>query len=133
MTDCFKPQERSRVMSRIRSNGNYSTEIRFIRVMRRYGIAGWRRRSKLPGRPDFVFNRRKVVVFVDGDFWHGNPKKFRIPKSNCEYWEKKIAGNRKRDVEVSRELKRLGWRVVRLWESSLGDEEAIIAKLKLLL
>lgn len=102
-------------------------------MMRRYGIAGWRRRSKLPGRPDFVFNRRKVVVFVDGDFWHGNPKKFRIPKSNSEYWEKKIAGNRKRDVQVSRELKRLGWRVIRLWESSLGDEEAIIAKLKLLL
>jgi DNA mismatch endonuclease, patch repair protein len=85
------------------------------------------------GRPDFVFNRRKVVVFVDGDFWHGNPKKFRIPKSNCEYWEKKIAGNRKRDVEVSRELKRLGWRVIRVWESSLADEEAVIAKLKLLL
>ncbi len=133
MTDCFQPKERSRVMSRIRSSGNYSTEVRFIGMMRRYGIAGWRRRSKLPGRPDFVFNKRKVVVFVDGDFWHGNPKKFRIPKSNCEYWEKKIAGNRKRDVEVTKELKRLGWRVLRVWESSLSDEEAVIAKLKLCL
>jgi len=101
--------------------------------MRRCGIAGWRRRSKLPGRPDFVFTKRKVAVFVDGDFLHGNPKNFRIPKSNCEYWEQKILGNRKRDGEVNKELKRLGWRVLRFWQSSLIDEEAVIAKLKLLL
>jgi DNA mismatch endonuclease (patch repair protein) len=133
VTDCFKPEKRSRIMSRIRSQGNYTTELRFLRLMRRYKIAGWRRRTKLPGHPDFVFTKRKVAVFIDGDFWHGNPKKFRIPKSNCEYWEKKIAGNRKRDGQVSRKLKRLGWHVLRIWESSLGDEEAIIAKLKLLL
>lgn len=120
-------------MSRIRSNGNYSTELRFIRIMRRYKVAGWRRRTKLPGRPDFVFTKYKVVVFIDGDFWHGNPKKFRVPKSNCEYWENKILGNQKRDREITKELKRLGWRVIRIWESSLSDEEAIIGKLKLLL
>ena len=133
MTDCFKPKERSRIMSRIRSNGNYSTEVRFIRIMRRYGVAGWRRRSQLPGRPDFIFTKCKVAVFIDGDFWHGNPKKFRVPKSNRPYWQEKITGNRKRDRRVSKELKTLGWRVIRFWESSLSDEEAIIAKLKLLL
>lgn len=120
-------------MSRIRSNGNYSTEVRFIRLMRRYCIAGWRRRSKLPGRPDFIFTKYKVAVFIDGDFWHGHPKKFRIPKSNRAYWQEKITGNRKRDRRINKELKTLGWRVIRFWESSLGDEEAIIAKLKLLL
>jgi DNA mismatch endonuclease (patch repair protein) len=133
VTDCFKPEKRSRIMSRIRSQGNYTTELRFLRLMRRYKIAGWRRRTKLPGRPDFVFTKYKVAVFIDGDFWHGNPKKFRIPKSNCEYWEQKILGNRNRDRAVNKELKRLGWRVIRFWESSLGDEEAIIGKLKLLL
>jgi DNA mismatch endonuclease (patch repair protein) len=133
MTDCFKPEKRSRIMSRIRSQGNYTTELRFLRLMRRYRIAGWRRRTKLPGRPDFVFTRCKVAVFIDGDFWHGNPRKFRLPKSNCDYWEHKILGNRNRDRAVNKELKRLGWRVIRFWESSLGDEEAIIAKLKLLL
>jgi DNA mismatch endonuclease (patch repair protein) len=132
MTDCFQPGERSRIMSRIRSNGNYSTEVRFIRMMRQYGVAGWRRRSALPGRPDFIFTRCKVAVFIDGDFWHGNPKKFRIPKSNSEYWEAKIIGNRKRDRQINKELKGLGWRVLRFWESSLNDEEAVIAKLKLL-
>ena len=133
MTDCFDPDKRSRIMSRIRSNGNYSTEVRFIQIMRRYKIAGWRRRTKLPGRPDFVFTKRKVVVFIDGDFWHGHPKKFRIPKSNSDYWQEKILGNQRRDREVTRDLKRLGWRVLRVWESSLGDEEAVVAKLKLLL
>jgi DNA mismatch endonuclease (patch repair protein) len=133
MTDCFKRKERSRIMSRIRSNGNYSTELRFIRMMRQYGVAGWRRRTKLPGRPDFVFTKRRVAVFIDGDFWHGNPKNFRIPKSNCEYWEQKITGNRERDRQINRQLKTLGWRVLRFWESSLNDEEAVIAKLKLLL
>jgi DNA mismatch endonuclease (patch repair protein) len=133
VTDCFDPDKRSRIMSRIRSNGNYSTEVRFIQIMRRYKIAGWRRRTKLPGRPDFVFTKRKVVVFIDGDFWHGHPKKFRIPKSNSDYWQEKILGNQRRDREVTRDLKRLGWRVLRVWESSLGDEEAVVAKLKLLL
>lgn len=120
-------------MSRIRSNGNYSTEVRFIRMMRRYRVAGWRRRSALPGRPDFVFTRRKVAVFIDGDFWHGNPRRFRIPKSNAAYWQEKVAGNRRRDRQVNKKLKALGWRVVRIWESSLGDEEAIIGRLKLFL
>jgi DNA mismatch endonuclease (patch repair protein) len=133
MTDCFKLEERSRIMSRIRSSGNYTTELRFLRLMRAYKISGWRRRSKLPGRPDFVFTRHKVAVFIDGDFWHGNPKKFRIPKSNCDYWEQKITGNRKRDRQVNKELKRMGWRVLRIWESSLRDEEAIMARLQMLL
>jgi len=133
MTDCFEPEKRSRIMSRIRSNGNYTTEVRFIGIMRRYKIAGWRRRTKLPGRPDFVFTKYKLAIFIDGDFWHGNPKKFRIPKSNCQYWQQKIEGNRNRDREVNKQLKRLGWRVLRIWESSLSDEEAIIGKLKLLL
>jgi DNA mismatch endonuclease (patch repair protein) len=133
VTDCFNPEKRSRVMSRIRSHGNYTTELRFIRIMRAYKIAGWRRRSKLLGRPDFVFTRQKVAVFIDGDFWHGNPKKFRLPKSNCDYWQQKIEGNRARDRAVNKALKQEGWRVLRIWESSLKDEEAVISRLQMLL
>jgi DNA mismatch endonuclease (patch repair protein) len=133
MTDNLNAEQRSRNMARIRSNANFTTELRFLRILRRYKISGWRRRSKLPGRPDFVFTRRKVAVFIDGDFWHGNPKRFRLPKSNVGYWEQKILGNRMRDREINKELKRLGWRVLRFWESSLRDEEAIMGKLTLLL
>ena len=107
MADCFNPRERSRIMSRIRSKGNYSTELQFIRVLREYKISGWRRGSKLPGRPDFLFPKQKLAVFIDGDFWHGNPKKYRLPKSNADYWEKKIESNRRRDRLVGRRLRKL--------------------------
>lgn len=129
----FSKAKRSRIMSNIRSTGNFTTELRFISIMRRFKITGWRRKKKLPGKPDFVFERARVAVFIDGDFWHGNPQKFRVPKTNSEYWREKILGNRKRDQQINRDLKVLGWRVIRFWESNLRDEEAIIAKLKTLL
>jgi DNA mismatch endonuclease (patch repair protein) len=87
----------------------------------------------LLGKPDFVFSKRRVAVFIDGDFWHGNPKTRRTPKSNAEYWENKIRSNRRRDKVVSRRLEAHGWRVVRIWESELRrDAEAVMAKVRLL-
>ncbi len=120
-------------MSRIRSNGNCTTELRFIDMLRKHKITKWRRNYKLHGRPDFVFAYCKLAVFIDGDFWHGNPKKLRVPKSNRAYWIKKIVGNRARDREVNKALKKMGWRVVRFWESTLRDESAIMDELKSLL
>jgi DNA mismatch endonuclease Vsr len=85
------------------------------------------------GKPDFVFAQRKLAVFLDGDFWHGNPKTHRIPKSNVEYWTKKIRANKRRDRLVNRTLKLQGWRVFRAWESDLkNDIEAVMAKLRLI-
>lgn len=131
MTDHLTGAERSALMGRIRSSRNLSTERRLATIMRRYRISGWRRGSNLLGRPDFVFPKAKVTVFVDGDFWHGNPAKFRIPKSNDDYWRAKIEGNRNRDRLVTEELSRCGWRVIRVWESELADEEAVAFELKL--
>jgi DNA mismatch endonuclease (patch repair protein) len=128
MVDCFTKAQRSHNMSRIRSNGNWTTEQRFMGIMRRFKIRGWRRGSKLPGKPDFVFHSSRVAVFIDGDFWHGHPKKGRLPKSNLDYWKAKIDRNRARDKEVNRALKKLNWRVLRIWESALRDEEAVAAK-----
>jgi len=129
VTDMFTPEERSRIMARIRSRGNSATELRFVRLLRRFQIKGWRRGSKLPGRPDFVFHRPRVAVFIDGDFWHGNPRCFRVPKSNAEYWTSKILGNRRRDRAVNRALAALGWHVVRFWQSSLQDGAKVMANL----
>ena len=129
MADMFTRNHRSEIMARIRSRGNKTTELRLIAIMRRYGIKGWRRGSKLPGKPDFVFPRARLAVFVDGDFWHGNPRKFRVPKSNQVYWEGKIRRNQSRDGEINLQLEKLGWRVLRIWESSSQDEEAVAAKL----
>jgi DNA mismatch endonuclease (patch repair protein) len=130
MVDMFTKEKRSRIMAGIRSTRNTSTEMRLIAIMKRFKITGWRRGIKLPGKPDFVFRKVRVVVFVDGDFWHGNPRCKRLPKSNIEYWRPKIEGNIARDKEHTRALKKLGWHVIRLWESDLGDEEAVAAKLR---
>jgi DNA mismatch endonuclease (patch repair protein) len=130
VSDVFTPEERSRIMARIRSRGNETTELRFIRLLRKHQFVGWRRASTLPGKPDFVFRKERVAVFIDGDFWHGNPHNFRLPKSNIEYWAAKIERNRRRDLANSRKLRILGWRVHRFWETTLRNEKAVVARLK---
>ena len=125
----FSPEQRSAIMGRIRSRGNLTTEMRFIGLLRRHKITGWRRGSTLLGRPDFVFREARVAVFIDGDFWHGNRRKARVPKSNAEYWTNKIARNRDRDRLVNRTLRAAGWTVLRFWESSLRHERRVVTRL----
>jgi DNA mismatch endonuclease (patch repair protein) len=119
MADIWSKQKRSEVMSLIRSRGNKATELRLIGIFREYGITGWRRNQPLLGKPDFTFRRERVVVFVDGCFWHGCPRCYKRPSSNQKFWDTKVANNRKRDSLVGRELRRLGWRVVRVWQHQL--------------
>ncbi|NOU00889.1 MAG: DNA mismatch endonuclease Vsr [Gallionella sp.] len=119
MTDIWSREKRSEVMSLIRSRGNKATELRLIDIFREFGITGWRRNHPLLGKPDFTFRHGKVVVFVDGCFWHGCPKYYRRPSSNQKFWDTKIASNRKRDRRVGRELRREGWKVVRIWQHQL--------------
>lgn len=106
-------------MSRIRGKGNKQTEGVLVELFREEKISGWRRQLKLPGKPDFTFQKLLLVVFVDGCFWHGCPKCYRAPKGNCIFWEAKITRNRDRDREVNRELRLRGWRVLRIAEHSL--------------
>ena len=74
-------------------------------------------------RPDIVFTKRKVAVFVDGCFWHRCPKCYHKPATNADFWEAKIGRNVERDKEVSRELKNRGWKVVRVWEHELNGAQ----------
>lgn len=119
LADTFTVQERSALMGRIRGRGNQTTELTFVRLLREHGIKGWRRHLPLPGRPDFTFRKEKVLVFVDGCFWHGCPRHGRAPTSNGDYWAKKLARNRARDRQTTRLLRARGWQVVRLWEHAL--------------
>ena len=130
MTDCFTPARRSEIMARIRSQGNQSTELRFMHLLRLHGIHGWRRNSNLPGKPDFVFARGRVVVFIDGDFWHCNPAKKRLPRSNRSYWRRKLESNQRRDKAVTRQLTGAGWRVIRIWESDLLKDRTAASALR---
>ena len=133
MVDTLSKEKRSEVMSRIRSHGNKSTELRFIEILREAGISGWRRHQKVFGKPDFVFRKQRVAVFVDGCFWHGCPKCNRHSASNRAFWEAKFSGNRKRDRLVTATLKRQGWRVVRIWEHQLKHPRRIASRLSIVL
>ena len=121
MPDVFTPEKRSAVMARIRSHGNRDTELKMIALFRAHGITGWRRRQAVFGKPDFVFRRERVAVFVDGCFWHGcpKPKHAPLPKSRAEWWAAKLDRNKQRDRLVTRTLRREGWRVLRIWECDL--------------
>jgi len=116
----FGGLSRGELMSRIRGADNASTEGRFIVLLRKAGITGWRRHAALPGRPDFTWRQEQVIVFLDGCFWHSHGCGRNLtPRANAAFWRVKLAANRKRDRKVSRLLRARGWRVVRIWECHL--------------
>lgn len=122
-------------MSAIRSRGNKSTEKAIQFRMIRAGVRGWTLCcGDLPGRPDFVFESERLVVFLDGCYWHGCPKCYRAPASNTSYWSEKFRRNKARDRKVGRLLRKQGWRVVRFWEHEIeARPERVVGKIKDLL
>ena len=124
MPDTLSKSARSLLMSRVRSRGNVSTELRVVALLREHRISGWRRNWPLFGRPDFVFPRHRLALFVDGCFWHACPKHSTVPKSNRRFWLAKRSANRARDKAVNRRLRSLGWRVLRVWEHDLSQHSA---------
>lgn len=123
--DTFSQTKRSWIMAQVKSDGNRSTEVRLVDLLREHGFTGWRRRYPLEGKPDFVFPKARVAVFVDGCFWHGHPTKCRMPKAHRAYWERKIARNMARDRLVTRTLREKGWKVVRIWEDIIQKPTTI--------
>ena len=129
MTDVFTKQKRSEVMSRIRGKGNKDTELVMIRILRKYHIVGWRRNQHILGRPDFIFPKQKVALFVDGCFWHVCPKHFNLPKNNRAFWEQKLQTNQDRDKYVTKTLRQAQWKVVRVWEHELSNSETVVRRI----
>lgn len=121
-TDTVSRKKRSEIMRAVRSRGNKVTELVLVHLLHQHKIIGWRRHATLIGNPDFVFAKRKLALFVDGCFWHGCPKHCRMPKGNRLYWNEKIASNKARDQHVTRTLRRMGWRVMRIWEHELAHK-----------
>ncbi len=81
--------------------------------------------EKLPGKPDITLPKYKKVIFVNGCFWHGhkNCKRSKLPTTNVTFWKKKIAGNVRRDKEVERQLKKLGWSYLKVWQCQIGKSK----------
>lgn len=115
-------EERSRVMSRIRSSGTRPEVL----LRRHLWSMGYRYRindKRLPGTPDVVLPKYRTVIFVHGCFWHGHDcKHFRLPKTNPDFWKSKIETNRDRDEKVWRSLEAMGWSVIVVWECELGKD-----------
>ncbi len=144
MSDIFTKKKRSEVMSRIRSRGNKDTELALMKVFRQHRITGWRRHvviksegermddEKFRVRPDFVFPKLRLIVFVDGCFWHACPKHATKPKTNVVFWRKKFARNVERDRLVTRTLHAQDWRVLRIWEHELAAKNGarLLARLQ---
>lgn len=128
--DTVSPSQRSKIMAKVRSTGNKSTESAVIAAFRAKSISGWRRQYSIVGTPDFCFPRQRIAVFVDGCFWHGCPKHCRKPSTNRDYWDRKISRNAERDKTVTSTLRKKGWIVVRIWEHEISSPGAMARKMK---
>lgn len=113
--DNLTREQRRKNMQNIRSVGT-KIEREVMRALRHRNIYFASNVASLPGKPDIVFRRKHVAVFIDSDFWHGHPKRFIMPETNRKYWRAKIEGNKLRDKVVNRKLRKQGWRVLRFWE-----------------
>jgi DNA mismatch endonuclease (patch repair protein) len=114
MPDNLTPEQRSYCMSRIKGKDT-GLEVRVRSALHRRGLRFRKHVKELPGRPDIVFSKARVAVFVDGDFWHG----YRFPSWEdkvSDFWKKKINKNRERDAANHRRLRRMEWTVIRLWQ-----------------
>ena len=132
MADNLEPEQRRKTMQAVK--GRDTTLERVVgSALHRLGLRYRRCVAELPGKPDFVFPRAKVVVFVDGSWWHG----WRFPQwrdTIGEYWQTKIERNRKRDRKNFRRLRRQGWTVVRFWDHQVKrDLDRVVARIAALL
>jgi DNA mismatch endonuclease, patch repair protein len=131
MADKLSPQRRSENMGRIRSRDT-GPELAVRRLLRSLGHTGYRlHRKDIPGKPDIAFVGRRKVIFVHGCFWHGHDCKhgMRQPKSNVEFWVRKIARNRARDAETTDRLNAGRWAHLTLWQCELKDTEGLKVRL----
>jgi DNA mismatch endonuclease (patch repair protein) len=115
--DIYTKEKRSEIMSNVRSSGT-KPEVIVRKKLHSLGFRFRLHKKALPGKPDIVLPKHQAVVFVHGCFWHHHKGcgKSKLPASNAKFWETKIFENARRDAKVRSELKRLGWRVLVIWE-----------------
>lgn len=134
MSDVFSKEKRSAVMQAVKSRDTKTTELKMIAIFRELHIVGWRRTYPLVGKPDFVFPNKRVVVFVDGCFWHGHNCRNVTPSANADFWNAKRQYNIQHDAVVTETLTEKGWKVIRIWECELKKKNSdhLLAKISVL-
>jgi DNA mismatch endonuclease (patch repair protein) len=127
----YTTKQRSELMGKIKSQ-NTKPELKLRKALWNLGYRYRKNVRKLPGKPDIVFAKHKMVIFVDGEFWHGykwNEKKAKI-KTNREFWIPKIERNIQRDKQNNQLLLDTGWYVIRFWENELKkDFEGCVSRI----
>ena len=127
MPDPLTPEQRRKTMQAVKSTGT-APERKLEAALHALGLDQWEAHCPtLPGKPDVVFHEARVVVFVDGGFWHGHPTRYWQGRSGA-YWDKKIARNQERDRQVDTELRALGWTVLRLWDFEVQKDAEAAAR-----
>ena len=133
MTDSLSVSDRSHRMGLVRGK-NTKPEIVVRSIVHRAGFRYRLHVGALPGTPDLVFPGRRRVIFVHGCFWHRHQspscRLARLPKSKLEFWEAKLEGNRKRDVQNTQRLRREGWKVLQIWECELKNQERVERRIR---
>lgn len=129
--DTLGPAQRSMRMSLVRGK-NTKPELAVRRLVHGLGYRYRLHRRDLPGTPDLVFSKRRKVIFVHGCFWHRHADcaLARLPKSKSEFWLPKLEGNAERDTRNVRELNRLGWGVMIIWECQLRDKARLVEMIR---
>ena len=131
--DSFSKEERSRIMSRIRSFDT-KPEVAVRKYLFSKGLRYRKNVATLPGKPDLVFPKYKTVVFIHGCFWHGhNCKAADLPETRREFWEKKIEGNKSRDKENVLALQSLGWKILTVWQCEIKNKILFEKRLSVLI
>jgi DNA mismatch endonuclease, patch repair protein len=130
VTDRVDSVRRSSMMAAVRSK-NTKPEMCVRRLVHSLGYRYRLHSTKLPGRPDLVFPRRRKVIFVHGCFWHRHADclKATVPKTRTEFWEQKLDGNVARDRRIERMLNDDGWGVLILWQCELQGTERLSRRL----
>ncbi|NQU38916.1 MAG: DNA mismatch endonuclease Vsr [Lentisphaerae bacterium] len=129
--DSLSKERRSWNMSRIHGE-NTKPEILVRSLLHRMGYRFRLHRRDLPGKPDIVLPRYKAVVFVHGCFWHRHKgcKYAYMPKSRVNFWQKKFDENVERDARVKRELRKLGWRTITVWECQIRNDVVLMNRIR---
>lgn len=121
MVDVHTKKQRSYNMSMIKGKST-SPEVILRKCLFSQGNRGYRVNLGITGKPDIVFTKNKLAIFIDGCFWHKCPRCYIVPKNNKKFWKKKINGNVKRDKQVNQILKKEGWKVIRFWEHDVKSD-----------
>jgi DNA mismatch endonuclease, patch repair protein len=131
--DQFTKEKRSEIMRSVRTRDT-APEIRLRRALWKAGLR-YRTRERIEGaKPDAAFLGKRVLVFVDGCFWHGCPRHYTQPVENAAFWRAKLEKNRARDQRNNQTLEAKGWRVLRFWECEVEKEiERVVARIHLCL